>query len=262
MKRATQVGYSGYTIALTKNYPQFAESRGKCLTCGRSRKWFCYTCLSWTTSFNGDSAPNVQLPFTLHVLKHNIEISGKSTAIHAAMLVESECLYRVYPDIPDYREGNPGDHVWVLYPGKEARSVKELVHEAGCTNIVNDSSLLKEDFNLEQFCKLIKLNILVIIDGTWSQMHSFLQDGRIKGAASVKFVKLGEQYTTKFWRPQGKLPVNYLATIEALFYFMKELQIEFWKTSGLKEDLDLHSHDFDDLLYFYDFMLQQVVNRK
>ena len=62
---------------------------------------------------------------------------------------------------------------------------------------------------------------------------------------------------TCFWRGQDK-PDSYLATIEAIYYFM----VDYQKAFG-SEVSDLHHHDddphrYDDLLYFYSFMYDLV----
>merc|ERR1712226_54568 len=246
--------YSGIDVKIERQSPLAFSNRGNCLNCGRSRKWFCCSCVEWTSKFTGTEAPKVILPFELHVLKHNIEISGKSTAIHAAMLLSSPCRYEVYPTMPDYRALELTSKIWVLYPGEKAQTVNQLVTEM--KNTKNTHSIE----SWRDFCTLIYLNTLVLIDGTWSQTHCFLQDPRLQDARSIKYVQLGNKYRTNFWRPQGKLPANYLATIEALFYFAKELQNEFW--SCVDPEVERNEHEFDNLLYFYDFMLKQVVGQK
>ncbi|XP_063717155.1 tRNA-uridine aminocarboxypropyltransferase 1-like [Symsagittifera roscoffensis] len=234
--------------------------RGNCLSCGRSRKWFCYDCARWSSGFDGKKVPRVSLPFPLHILKHNIEVSGKSTALHAVMLVNSPCKYHVYPRIPDYskmaRPDSENPNIWVLYPSKTAKPVREIVEDFHLNCSAENSS-----YSFEEFCKIIELDLLVVVDGTWTQIHDFLDDFRIKSAKSVRFVKLVEIYETTFWRPQGKLPKSYLATIEALFYFMKELQLEFAKFTAAKCLSNEDEHKFDNLLFFYDFMLKCVTGR-
>jgi len=43
-----------------------------------------------------------QLPFNVDIIKHQREISGKSTAAHAAVLAPDHVKIYIYPDIPQY----------------------------------------------------------------------------------------------------------------------------------------------------------------
>ena len=44
----------------------------------------------------------MQLPFSVDIIKHQREISGKSTAAHAAVLAPDHVKVYHYPDIPEY----------------------------------------------------------------------------------------------------------------------------------------------------------------
>lgn len=46
-----------------------------------------------------------QLPIKIDIIKHQRELDGKSTAIHAAILAPDDVTIYSYPNIPDYSNG-------------------------------------------------------------------------------------------------------------------------------------------------------------
>lgn len=77
------------------------DGRSRCPKCLRSRKFFCYTCYVPVVDLE-NRLPKVQLPVKIDIIKHQREIDGKSTAIHAAILASDYVNIYTYPDIPDY----------------------------------------------------------------------------------------------------------------------------------------------------------------
>lgn len=77
------------------------SGRSACPKCGKSRKFFCYTCYVAINELNG-RLPTVQLPIQIDIIKHQREVDGKSTAIHAAILAPANVSIYTYPNIPDY----------------------------------------------------------------------------------------------------------------------------------------------------------------
>ena len=173
------------------------------------------------------------------------------------MLVKSEVKFHVYPEIPDYCDHSPEQtrSIWILYPSKSAQTLPDIVQEL--TTDPNSETSRLQFSSYQDFCQFLGLKTLVVLDGTWSQMHAFLTDPRIQNARFVRYVKLNE-YRTCFWRPQGKMPQTCLATIEALFYFLKELQMQFEKFVDSSLIKSFNYHEFDDILYFYDFMFRSI----
>lgn len=83
---------------------QFLESidgRLACPKCKKSRKFFCYTCYVPVPGLES-RLPKVQLPVHIDIIKHQLEIDGKSTAIHAAILAPDNVNIYTYPNIPEY----------------------------------------------------------------------------------------------------------------------------------------------------------------
>lgn len=77
------------------------DGRSPCPKCGKSRKFFCYSCYVPVKEL-ADRLPKVPLPIQIDIIKHQREIDGKSTAIHAAILAPENVNIYTYPDIPDY----------------------------------------------------------------------------------------------------------------------------------------------------------------
>lgn len=77
------------------------DGRSPCKKCGKSRKFFCYTCHVAVCELE-ERLPKVKLPVKIDIIKHPREIDGKSTAVHAAVLASEDVKIYTYPDIPDY----------------------------------------------------------------------------------------------------------------------------------------------------------------
>lgn len=85
------------------HYLQFYLIFSPCVGCGKSRKFFCYTCYLPVEELQG-RLPVVKLPLKIDIIKHHKEVDGKSTAIHAAILAAEDVKIYTYPDIPDYQD--------------------------------------------------------------------------------------------------------------------------------------------------------------
>lgn len=77
------------------------NGRCACKKCGKSRKFFCYTCHVAVVELESQ-LPQVKLPIKIDIIKHPREIDGKSTAVHAAVLASDDVRIYTYPNIPDY----------------------------------------------------------------------------------------------------------------------------------------------------------------
>ena len=119
---------------------------------------------------------------------------------------------------------------------------------------------------------------VVFIDSTWNQTHKICTDERLKGiicvltdfsilvfmcvrqgiftCISFPYFVLGLQRVeiktqkTKFWRHQRDKPDTYLATIEAIYYFIVEYHDIFVKTR--------YEGQYDNLLFFFCFMYHKI----
>lgn len=196
----------------------------KCPKCKKSRKYFCYDCMIPM----GDPKlyPNLKLPLKVIVIQHPKEHKSKSTAIHAKILAPYDVEIYEYPKIPDYLTQ---DNCVILYPSKEAVSIEELIQP-------KEKEIEKKTFD--------SIKYLVFIDSTWHQSKSIASDERIK---KMKKIKIPNQKTF-FWRYQ-QYGEEYLATIEAIYFTLKEIH-QYTKGS--------YSGEMDDMLYFYVFFYEMI----
>ncbi|KAK2853779.1 hypothetical protein Q5P01_006440 [Channa striata] len=248
-----------------------AQQRGrlKCSKCGGSRMFFCYTCCS-LVGVSVQEIPLIKLPVKIDIIKHPNETDGKSTAIHAKLLAPSDVTIYTYPCIPEYDK----DKVVLVFPSPRAVSVqnmmqhlhnatdsrsydrtyepclkrlkREEVQEATHTAENPESGTPDETEGSES--KVYPLQRVVFIDSTWNQTNKISTDERLQDLVQVEL----KMRKTCFWRHQKGKPESYLATIEAIYYFLK----------------DFHEHclaqeyngEYDNLLFFYSY-LHSVVNK-
>ncbi|XP_065833754.1 tRNA-uridine aminocarboxypropyltransferase 1-like isoform X1 [Oscarella lobularis] len=199
--------------------PLKRAARDLCPKCRSSRKFFCYTCLN-LVGLAPSTVPHVRLPWKVHIVKHEAERPGKSTAPHACILAPDSVQIHMYPDMPPCLLEK---EVLLVYPSDDAVPLAALA----------DS--------------ITTYDQVVFIDSTWSQAKSIVKDQRLEGIRRVRLSKA----KTNFWRVQSK-PNTFLATIEAIYYFFKELH-------EVKEKGVPYDGRYDNLLYFfaYQYMLIQ-----
>lgn len=231
--------------------------------------FFCYTCCS-LVGVTVQEIPLIKLPLKIDIIKHPNETDGKSTAIHAKILAPGDVTIYTYPCIPDFNK----DEVVLVFPGPGAVSVQDMMQ---CLHAQTDS---KSHYTSEEPCvkrlkseeiegvthnaenpesgtpeetkglesRVFPLQRVVFIDSTWNQTNKINTDERLQDLLRVEL----KMRKTCFWRRQKGKPDTYLATIEAIYYFLK----------------DFHEHclaqeyngEYDNLLFFYSY-LHSVVNR-
>ncbi|KAM9409563.1 tRNA-uridine aminocarboxypropyltransferase 1 [Pholidichthys leucotaenia] len=249
-----------------------AQQRGrlKCSKCGGSRMFFCYTCYTLVGT-GQQEIPSVKLPVKIDIIKHPKETDGKSTAIHAKILAPNDVTIYTYPCIPEFEK----DKVVLVFPGPRAVSVQDMIqclHDRSssrshdsvdepcrkrlkksdevqrCTHAVEDavSGAIDEEKCLES--KVYPLQRVIFIDSTWNQTNKISTDERLQDLLQVEL----KMRKTCFWRPQKGKPDTYLATIEAIYYFLKD----FHEHCLAKE----YHGEYDNLLFFYSY-LHSVVNK-
>ncbi|XP_030757612.1 DTW domain-containing protein 1 [Sitophilus oryzae] len=265
------------------------EGRQPCPNCGKSRKFFCYTCYVPISPLNG-KLPHVKLPLKIDIIKHKYEIDGKSTASHAALLARDDIKVYTYPDIPDYSNEN----VVLIFPGQKAISVSQLVNGGSFEKILeyqrqpldelpagyNRSTLMKnipktrEETNVKCIVKQLPITKAVFIDSTWHQCKSIYKDERIKSIPCVVI----QNRISQFWRHQKGSPRWYLATVEAIHQFLFEIHLHCWglhqEYKGIKncftekglEQLEscysrnenAYNGQYDNLLFFFKHMYDVI----
>lgn len=226
-------------------------ARSSCPKCSKSRKFFCYTCYVPMDEIAA-KIPRLKLPIRVDVIKHPREVDGKSTATHAAILAPEDVSIYTYPHFPNYENK---DKILMIFPGKDSSTLEEIVTRLGLEtgfdvdrckacptktasdSISNDGDILRRRFPFER---------VLLIDSTWNQVRSIRKDERLKGIARVELA----DRETCFWRYQRGKPRTYLATIEAIYYFLLDLHVHF-----IRPDYD---GEYDNLLFFYKYMYEKI----
>lgn len=240
-----------------------AQERGrlKCAKCGGSRMFFCYTCCS-LVGVNLQEIPTIKLPVKIDIIKHPNETDGKSTAIHAKILAPDDVTIYTYPCIPEYDKNK----VVLVFPGPKAVTLQNMMQslhdrlqdpfepnrkrlKRDCpTHTEGNPQAGSPDEGEDTEAKVLPLQKVVFIDSTWNQTNRISTDERLQDLLQVEL----KTRKTCFWRHQKGKPDTYLATIEAIFYFLKdyhELCLE-----------KVYSGEYDNLLFFYSY-LHSVINK-
>lgn len=108
--------------------------RSKCQKCGKSRKYYCYTCFIPVQEIK-DRFPKIKLPIKVDIIKHPSECDGKSTAVHARVICPEDVTILTYPCIPDY---NP-EKTLLVFPGEMSVSLEELAKKLHICNPLSES---------------------------------------------------------------------------------------------------------------------------
>ncbi|KAG5466209.1 hypothetical protein LSCM4_01354 [Leishmania orientalis] len=162
------------------------QVRRECPQCHKRRLYYCYDCL--TTVHPESHPPPLALPLNVYVILHPNELRGKSTSL-AASTISPDLHIVEYPAVPEELEP---ESTLVLYPSEQSVELHEVRH-------------------LDQYKNV------VFIDSTWQQSKAIARDERVK---KLKHVRIKSQ-TSLFWRFQNNDP-TYLATVEAIYYFLRE----------------------------------------
>ncbi|XP_018575427.1 DTW domain-containing protein 1 isoform X2 [Anoplophora glabripennis] len=265
------------------------EGRHPCQKCGKSRKFYCYSCYVPILELEG-KLPTVQLPVKIDIIKHKHEIDGKSTAGHAAILAQNDVNIYTYPDIPDYN----GENVVLIFPSQNAISISRLVDGCDYENEVkykqdlldelpkgfNRSTLMRTvpnaqlEYEFSEKGRKLSITRAVFIDSTWNQSKGIYKDERIR---KLKCVVI-QNRISQFWRHQKGSPRWYLATIEAIHQFLIEIHLHCWGLNpnykGIRNcfsekclsqfqrlystDEKAYNGQYDNLLYFFQHMYDLI----
>ncbi|KAM4743867.1 tRNA-uridine aminocarboxypropyltransferase 1 isoform 2-T2 [Anableps anableps] len=247
-----------------------AQERGrlKCSKCGGSRMFFCYTCCS-LVGVNMQEIPVIKLPVKIDIIKHPNETDGKSTAVHAKILSPNDVTMYTYPCIPEFEK----DKVVLVFPGPGAVSVQDMIQclrdgsknrledpfDEPClkrlksevqtaTHIAKDPQSGTQGEAKSSESRVYPLQRVVFIDSTWNQTNKISTDERLQGLLKVEL----KTRKTCFWRSQKGKPDTYLATIEAIYYFLKDFH-----QHCLGQE---YSGEYDNLLFFYSY-LHSLINK-
>ncbi|XP_074863335.1 tRNA-uridine aminocarboxypropyltransferase 1 isoform X2 [Carettochelys insculpta] len=208
------------------------SGRSKCPRCGSSRMFYCYSCYVPVETVPTKEIPVVKLPLNIDIIKHPNETDGKSTAVHAKLLAPEDVTIYTYPCIPDY-EGQRHE-IALIFPGPNSVSVKDIA------------------LYLQKHVKHISSG-----NGGDSSAEPCLKKAKIETKEDKNLRLLQIELKTRktcFWRRQKGKPDTYLATIEAIYYFLVEYHQEVLKES--------YKGQYDNLLFFFSFMYTLIKNAK
>ncbi|CAJ0627171.1 15459_t:CDS:2 [Entrophospora sp. SA101] len=211
---------------LINNYKN--NDRIPCKLCNKPVKYYCYYCYKIVGIRKDDEKfiPKLKLPIKIDIVKHNQELDGKSTAPHAKLIAPDDVEIYSHENIPEIT--NP-DRVLLLFPDPDAKLLK--------------------DISLDSFDKLI------VVDGTWRQAISMTK----KNPTFRKLRKVTiKPQKTLFWRYQNKNE-NYLATIEAIYYFLREYD-EISLSNNNSSNSNSYDYDgkYDNLLWYYKYFYELI----
>lgn len=228
------------------------QDRSPCFKCGKSRKYFCYTCYVPIEQLC-DRIPKVKLPVKVDIIKHPSEI-GKSTAVHGPILAPEDVQIFTYPDIPDYSKE---EGVVLIFPCATSLTISQLF-DANVRTVRRDDFDVPKGYNMGTLLKVrleerreqidrqeresleqysidsLPIKKAVFIDSTWNQSRGIYKDDRVNCLKSVVL----QNRISQFWRHQKGSPRWYLATIEAIHQFVLEVHINAWGLDRSYRGLD------------------------
>lgn len=229
------------------------HGRIKCPKCGGSRMFFCYTCYS-LVGVNPKEIPVIKLPVKIDIIKHPNETDGKSTAVHAKLIAPDDVHIYTYPCIPDL-DGDR-DKAVLVFPGPDSVTVEDMMLHLN--EVRSSEPRMKrqkvtgrgEETSCEDRLSCPGLTRVIFIDSTWNQTTRIITDERLQALMRVEL----KTRKTCFWRHQRGSPDTYLATIEAIYYFLKD-----YHTLCLLKEYD---GEYDNLLFFYSFLHELILKAK
>ncbi|EFX89038.1 hypothetical protein DAPPUDRAFT_304696 [Daphnia pulex] len=202
------------------------DRRGNCENCGRSRKFFCYTCHIPLPAIK-ELVPYIpSLPCRIDVIKHPNEHDGKSTSIHAAVVAPEMVKIYTFPNFPDY---SIEDGVVLVYP---------------CDGAVPMTTMTTS--------RAAEIQKMVFIDSTWAQAKQIYKDPRLKALPCVVL----RTRKSLFWRYQLGKPDSYLATIEAIYDAVVSLDER--RRESDSDGASSYDGSYDNLLFFFRYFYEKM----
>ncbi|VDN60687.1 unnamed protein product [Dracunculus medinensis] len=192
--------------------------RQECSICKRKRMYFCYDCRRYMPGVQ-ELVPTIELPVKIDIIKHAKEKSSKSTSIHCLLLSPLSTRLFNHND-KDFDYNNCTDTV-LVYPSQKALTLQEYINKYGA------------------------ISRFVFLDSTWHQVKMLRNLPQLKRLQVVRL----SSYETLFWRPQKGYGMEYLATIEAIYYAIREQQ---------KILNSNYNRSIDNLLFWFLFFRSKI----
>ncbi|XP_043072833.1 tRNA-uridine aminocarboxypropyltransferase 1 isoform X2 [Puntigrus tetrazona] len=139
----------------------------------------------------------------------------------------------------------PSVEIVLVFPGPDAMTVEELWEHFSGGGKPRVKRLKVTDADPET--RRCPIQRVVFIDSTWNQTTRIITDERLQALPNVEL----KSRRTCFWRHQKGCPDTYLATIEAVYYFLKDLHGHYFSE---------YEGEYDNLLFFFSF-LHKLINK-
>jgi hypothetical protein len=217
---ASAAGGHAWLAALGGLWPRAplhaGRGRARCGGCGASREHYCYDCAAVLPAARA-VVPGVRLPLRVDVVKDPREHNGKSTAVQARVLAPEDVALHVFPAAP---AGLDAARTLLLFPDSTAAPLAAV--------------------------DLLSFDRVVFLDGTWQQARSMLR--RAPALQALRRVRIDAQQTL-YWRPQHGRSTADLATVEAIYFFLR---------SFLELRDGAYAGQVDNLLFFFAYHYELV----
>ncbi|KAG2387683.1 hypothetical protein C9374_001277 [Naegleria lovaniensis] len=230
-----------------------------CPKCQKNRKYYCYDCCIPLI----DHPPTIsKLPLHCIIIQHKLERKTKSTAVQAKVVAHSSADLYEFPDIPSFI--TPSNSI-LVFPSKNAKQVRDLFKSSSHNAISSSHNTISSSHNNAQSSShnnaqssshhnnendinTSSLKYAVFIDSTWGQAKQIYRNELINRLPCV----IIEEKETLFWRYQ-KEGQKFLSTIEAIYYFYKELVQAMNETLSkpMINDEYKYSENLENFLYYY-----------
>ncbi|XP_030622527.1 tRNA-uridine aminocarboxypropyltransferase 1 [Chanos chanos] len=226
--------------------------RLKCPKCGGSRMFYCYTCFS-LVGLCENQVPVLKLPVKIDIIKHPNETDGKSTAVHAKLIAPDDVSIYTYPCIPELEES--AHDVVLVFPGPESITVQEMAKRFQEDSDAHAPSGKRQKTadgkaTAGAHAGTRAPQRVIFIDSTWNQTNRIISDERLQALTQVEL----KTRKTCFWRHQKGSPDTYLATIEAIYYFLRDYHVH-----CLCKD---YHGEYDNLLFFFSYLHKLIHKAK
>ncbi|CAD5233325.1 unnamed protein product [Bursaphelenchus xylophilus] len=200
------------------------RERKTCRECGKKRLYFCYDCRIYMDGIAGLVPEEIELPIELVIIKHPAEKAAKSTAIHCQLA--APCSTKFYdfpaPEIPQFDAADTA----IIFPSQSALPIDQFLEQRPA------------------------LRRLIVLDSTWNAVGQLRNMPQLRKLPCVALKK----YTTEYWRPQKNYNDECLATIEAIYYAVREVQTA-------KQPEVQYDGRFEPLLFWFRFFKREFVDK-
>ncbi|KAH9405550.1 DTW domain-containing protein 1 [Tyrophagus putrescentiae] len=272
------------------------DERFICTKCNKSRRFYCYSCFVLSPQLE-TRLPTISLPVRIDIVKHAQEVDGKTTATHAVVLAPNEVRIFTYPNLPDDWPEDP-NKILLVFPRKGTTlTISQYLNEYFSSLLHPDAEkgnhLVKDDSKevgdesaaavdsggkskrtpppWPSHLFAFPFERVVFIDSTWRQSKSIAKDPRIQCLPAVVI----DSEKTRFWRSNMDRPAHFLSTIEAIYYFCRQLHnfmadlVSKHRERIMAEDEQLlllrqfppYDGQFDNLLFFFKHTYQVIKKR-